>query len=75
MKTKHDLLTAGSVGLVFGMQHAPEKMTLGRMRIFQQHGLRIMSLAYDGRNEYGTGFKGTDALTEKGNCSESFIRK
>lgn len=66
VETRADLIVDGSMGLLFGMQNAPEHMSLERMRILKDRGLRAMSLAYDEQNENGDGCKGNGKLTRHG---------
>lgn len=55
-----------SMGLLFGMQHAPEGLTLKRVRQLRDEGIRSMAIAYDTPNEYGHGFKSAGSLTKRG---------
>lgn len=66
IKTKSDLATNDGIGLFFGMQHAPDKMTQSRMQKLHHEGLQSMAIAYDGPNEYGAGFKADGGLTDRG---------
>jgi microsomal dipeptidase-like Zn-dependent dipeptidase len=72
-KNVHEVLTRphldrpASMAMLFGMQHAPAKMTLALMWRFRNAGIRSMAIAYDSHTEYGCGFKGsTDRLTGNG---------
>ena len=60
-----DTLNNG-IGLLLGMQHAPAGMTLERMLTLKKFGLRVISIAYDGPNEYGCGYAGDGGLTPQG---------
>ena len=66
VRTKADLIRDGSMGILFGMQNAPEHMTIKRLRALTKYGLRVMSLAYDEPTAYGDGFKGSRKLTRAG---------
>lgn len=65
VRTGEDLELPG-MGVVFGLQHAPEGMTLKRMQTFAQEGVRFMTLAFDGASEYGGGFLSEGGLTARG---------
>lgn len=54
------------IGLLFGIQHAPAGMRLERMLTLKKFGLRVISIAYDGPNEYGCGYVGDGGLTPRG---------
>src|ERR1035437_5705469 len=54
------------MGILFGLQHAPEDLTLARVRELASAGIRSMAIAYDGSTEYGDGFKGDGGLTPQG---------
>lgn len=60
--------TEGSMRVLFGLQHAPNGMTLRRVKKLRAHGIFAMTLAYDGQSEYGCGFASEDdtGLTKKG---------
>ncbi len=62
-----------SMGLLFGMQHAPEGLTLKRVRQLQDAGIRSMAIAYDKPTEYGDGFQGGGQLTARGNDLVSWL--
>ena len=62
---KSDLRKTG-LGLVFGMQHAPDGLTLPRLRKLSAAGIRVLSLVYSGTNEYGSGAGSEGGLTEYG---------
>jgi len=62
----------GSMGLLFGLQHAPEKLTVLRVRQLSELGVRSMAIAYDEPNEYGSGFKNPKGELTK--CGENLIR-
>ena len=65
--TRDDLdALSNDIGLLFGMQHAPARMTLNRMQILKELGLRVISIAYAGRNEYGCGYEDDGGLTPQG---------
>lgn len=53
-------------GIIFGMQHTPEGITLPQLRKFSGAGVRIMALAYKGDTEYGGGYASKIGLTLKG---------
>jgi microsomal dipeptidase-like Zn-dependent dipeptidase len=69
----HEILTAadldrpGSIGIIFGTQHMPRDMTLNRMQLLYDVGVRVMALAYQGTTEYGNGFAvPLGGLTQRG---------
>lgn len=66
---REDLLPgalAGSTGVLFGMQHAPDNMTDERMSRLHQLGMRVMAIAYK-QNEYGSGHENHEGrLTRRG---------
>ncbi len=62
---KSDLRKTG-MGIIFGMQHAPNALTLSRVRKLSNAGVRILSLVYSGTNEYGSGSDSEGGLTESG---------
>ena len=67
IRTQDDVLKQdGTMGLVFGMQYMPPKMTHSRLQQLHNAGIRIMQLAYDGPTEYGGGFTSTIGLTDRG---------
>lgn len=66
IRTKDDIDLRGSMGLLFGMQHAPEGLTRDRVQELFDANIRVMGIAYDGPTEYGNGFKGSGGLTERG---------
>ncbi len=65
VRTRSDLDKAG-IGLLFGMQHAPDGLTLERVRQLSDAGVRVMGLAYDEASEYGSGYKVGGGLTGRG---------
>ncbi len=67
VRIRDDLDRRDSTGLIFGMQHAPEKMTWTRMSALQRAGLKVMALACgDGSAEYGSNFRSEGGLTTRG---------
>jgi microsomal dipeptidase-like Zn-dependent dipeptidase len=67
----HEVLTRSDVekpgiGVMFGLQHPPAKMTLSHLWRLRNGGVRSMAIAYDERTEYGDGFKGDGRLTGSG---------
>ncbi len=67
IRSRSDLLEkTENIGLLFGMQHAPEGLTLKRVRQLYDGGIRSMAIAYDSPNEYGHGFRSTGQLTKRG---------
>lgn len=66
-KDARDIHERKRVGVLFGMQHAPSKMDIKKMRTLHTLGLRVMAIAYDGLNEYGCGYMDSSSgLTSKG---------
>lgn len=51
-----DVKRSGSMGILFGMQHAPNDLTRERVRELYDAGVRVMALAYKDATEYGNGF-------------------
>lgn len=68
VRTMNDLISlpAGNVGILFGLQHAPEGMTKANVGEWRAARLQFMALAYADSNEYGSGFKGHGGLTDRG---------
>ncbi len=66
--TREDLATlpADAIGLLLGIQHAPANMNLERMLRLKDLGLRVVSIAYSGSNEYGHGYAEDGGLTRRG---------
>lgn len=64
--TVRDLHWPNTKGLLFGLQNAPEGLTRDRVRRLYDVGIRLMTLAYDGPNEYGSGFASDGGLTNYG---------
>lgn len=67
----HEVRVMGDVGgpgmgLLFGLQHAPERMTYERVRTLAREGIRAMTLAFDEATEYGGGFLAAGGLTNRG---------
>ncbi len=67
----YEVLTAADLdkpglGLVFGMQHAPNGLTLDRVQQLFDAGVRVMALAYADVGEYGSGYKAEGGLTKRG---------
>lgn len=62
---KGDLDQSG-MGLLFGLQCPPEKMTYERVRTLAREGVRAMTLAFDEATEYGSGFLAKGGLTRRG---------
>ena len=55
------------IGMLFGMQHAPEDITkASQVRELAEHGVQFMALAYEGKTRYGSGFLADGGLTEEG---------
>lgn len=67
IRTEKDLISlpADNLGVLFGMQHAPEGVAEENMRKLHDEGLQFMGL-YTDSNEYGSGFNGYGGLTELG---------
>lgn len=65
VRVKDDLGGPG-IGLLFGLQHAPEVMTYERVRTLARVGVRAMTLAFDEATEYGSGFLAESGLTKRG---------
>lgn len=66
VRTREDLNKPG-MGLLFGLQHAPEGLTFQRVCELYHWGIRSMGIAYDGPSEYGDGFKNPGGrLTDRG---------
>ncbi len=58
---------AAKVRKFYGVQHPPEGATEGDLRRLRDAGVRFMTLAYKGPNEYGGGFVDSNApLTTRG---------
>lgn len=55
-----------SMGILFGLQHAPADLTFDRVRELSNAGIRSMAIAYENSNEYGDGFRCEGPLTERG---------
>lgn len=54
-------------GCFFGLQHPPENASVSDLVILKGMGIRFMTLAYEGKNEYGGGFATPDEpLSKKG---------
>lgn len=66
VRVKDDIVGGPGMGLLFGLQHAPERMTYERVRTFAREGVRAMTLAFDEATEYGGGFLAEDGLTNRG---------
>lgn len=57
---------APHTGILFGMQHAPQGMTLGDVQVLANAGVQFMALACEGPTEYGNGFNEDGPLTTHG---------
>lgn len=66
LRTKADLAPDGKIHVLLGMRYVPDRMTLLHMEKLKNRGLRVLSLAYDYRTQYGDGCRGTGELTDKG---------
>lgn len=68
VRTKADLNAnnKAGTGILFGMQHAPDGLTFKRLQQLSDAGVRIMALAYDGVNDYGSGSRAYGGLSKKG---------
>lgn len=59
-----DLLADDKIKVVLGLQNPPENTNLGKL---YKEGIRITTIAYEGRNSYGSGFADpSGGLTRKG---------
>ncbi len=56
VRIREDLDRAASIGVLFGLQNAPEHLTLADLWTLKHRGVKFMSLAYDAATEYGGGF-------------------
>jgi len=62
-----DSLSRPSINVLFGLQHAPEHLTLTDLWMLKQRDVQFIALAYDTANEYGGGFlRGSERLTGRG---------
>ncbi len=67
IRTRADLSNKPeSIGILFGMQHAPDGLTLKHVQQLHDAGVRSMALAYDKPSEYGDGFRSAGQLTKRG---------
>lgn len=68
VRMKGDLFshTSESMGILFGLQHAPEGLTRERVYELSRAGIISGVLAHDESNEYGGGFRSESSLTNRG---------
>lgn len=60
-------LNQSGMGILFGLQCPPERMTYERVRkLAYEAGIRAMTLAFDEATEYGGGFLSKGGLTKRG---------
>lgn len=66
VRTEKDLISlpAGDLGVLFGMQHAPEGMTEENVRQLHDEGLQSMGLFEINSSKYGNGFGSHTGLME-----------
>lgn len=64
---RSDALYWHKTAVILGMQHVPDDIKVADIKKFHQAGIRVMGIAYDEKNSFGSGWKNQDdGLTKEG---------
>ncbi len=66
IRSRKNLDSRSGLGVLLGMQHAPHGLTFNRVQDLFDCGVRVMSLVYGGKSDYGSGSGVEGGLTDQG---------